>query len=168
MEVFITMNRLTISLALLFISGCSFFEDDDQSQVQLSIQGNSPVLRQMIHVQLTAPAWSKSLSGKDFGSAEWPNYTLPFETPKSGTLLVRVSLSDSAGQHVSSGSIALDIRSDWRWGVDIFLSNRNPTEGCFGCFGYHAFEADSIYQETPTDSLYLVWGGNSIKHPVIY
>ena len=162
------MHRLIASIALLLLTGCSLFESEDQSQVQLGIQGNSDVLRPVIHVQMTAPAWTKTLSGRDFGSAAGPNYTLPFETPKSGKLQINASLEDSTGSPVSSGSITLDIQSDWRWSVDIFLSPKNPSEGCFGCIGHHAFAVDSIYQKTPTDSLYLVWGGNSIKHPAIY
>jgi hypothetical protein len=155
-------------LSLLILAGCSLFEGEDSSEVQLSIHGNSVLLRRVIQVRLTALNWVRSLDGRDFGSGEWPNYTQTIATPKIGILQVDVTLKDSANKRVSFGAITLDIRSDWRWGVDISLVDKNPTEGCFGCFGYKVFSVDSIYQRTPEDSLYLVWGGNWIKHPVLY
>ncbi len=152
---------------LLLLSGCSLFESD-RSEVRLSLQGNPQLLREVIQVQLTASNWTKTLKGTDFQQGESPNSTKAFETPRSGSLRVDVTLRDSANGHVNSASITLDLRSDWRWGVDIFLSDKNPLEGCFGCLGAKAFPVDSFYQSTPLDSLYIVWGGNSIKHPVVY
>jgi hypothetical protein len=108
------------------------------------------------------------LTGADFGYPGSPNRTQSIETPESGNLMVAVVMKDSRGGRVSSGSIMLDIRPDWRWGVDIVLSDKNPYFGCFGCVGYAAFPVDSVFQRSPDDSLYIIWGGNWIKHPVIY
>jgi hypothetical protein len=163
----VMITVITLVLSVL-IAGCSTFRSGDVSEVQLSIQGNSDVLRRVIHVQLTAPRWTEVLTGADFGYPDSPNHTKPLETPEAGNLQVEVVLKDSTGEHVSSGSITIDIRPDWRWGVDIVLWNENPFYGCFGCVGYKAFYVDSVYRRTPEDSLYVVWGGNWIKHPVIY
>ena len=155
-------------IVVLLLSGCSLFESGDSSQVQLSIQGHTDVLRRAMKVELNAPGWSKTLTGLDFGTADAPTYTEPFETPGAGTLQVSILLKDSAGGHLNSGSIALDIRSDWRWGIDFVLSDKNPFYGCFGCTGCKVIVLDSVYRTTPKDSLFIVWGGNSIKHPVVY
>ncbi len=162
------INHIAPSILLLLVAGCSTFESEDSSEMQLSVQGNIEVLRQAINLELAAPGWRKTLTGTDFASPEAANRTQPFATPKSGTLQVQFTLTDSTGDHLSSGAISLDIRSDWRWSVELVLSNQNPLNGCFGCIGYRSFPVDSVFQKAAKDSLYVIWGGNSIKHPVIY
>ena len=161
-------RRMCMSILSLLVAGCSLFENGDSSQVQLSIQGHTDVLRRAIKVELSAPGWGKTLTGSDFGTADAPTLTEAFETPGAGTLQVLFFLRDSTGGHLNSGSVALDIRPDWRWGIDLVLSDKNPFYGCFGCTGFKVIALDSLYQTTPKDSLFVVWGGNSIKHPVVY
>jgi hypothetical protein len=158
---------LSFILLLTFV-GCPLSEGEDESQVRLSIQGNTDLLRRSLSVMLVAPGWIKGLTGRDFGTPESANYTQTFETPHSGNLRIDLLLQDSFGGHPNSGSISVDIRPDWVWDVDIAVSNRNPFYGCFGCIGSQTFALDSVYQRTPGDSLFVIWGGNSIKHPVIY
>ncbi|HEY6951883.1 MAG TPA: hypothetical protein VI758_05715, partial [Bacteroidota bacterium] len=79
------------------------------------------MLRKALAVNISAPGWSKSLTGTDFGTPVAPTYTQTFETPKSGELNVSFALKDSLGNRVNSGSISLDIRRDWVWGVDLVL-----------------------------------------------
>lgn len=158
----------TILIFLVLFVGCSLFESEDSSQIRLSIQGNTNVLRRVISVNITTPRWSRSLTGTDFGTPEAPNYTQTSETPNSGNLDVYVILKDSLGNHANAGSISLTIRPDWIWEVDIVLDNDNPFYSCFGCVGYRGFGVDSVYKRAPEDSLFIVWGGNSIEHPVIY
>jgi hypothetical protein len=166
-ETILPMSFMSV-LFSLFFACCSFFESEDSSQVRLSVQGNTGVLRRVISVSIGAPGWSRSLTGNDFGTPESPIYSQTFDTPTSGDLRISVTLRDSLGGHVNSGTVAVDIRPDWIWQLDIVLDNHNPFNGCFGCIGYKAFGVDSVYQASPGDSLYIVWGGNSIKHPVIY
>jgi hypothetical protein len=162
------MNHITTSILSLLVAGCSIFESEVSSEVRLSIQGNTEVLRRAINLQIAAPGWRKTLSGADFGSPDAPNYSQSFPTPKSGKLQVQFTLTDSLGDHLNSGDISLDIRSDWRWSIDFVLSNQNPFNGCFGCIGYASFPVDSVFQKAAKDSLFVIWGGNSIKHPVVY
>lgn len=161
-------NLAPFLILLLSFAGCFSSEGDDQSQVRLSIQGNTNLLRRSISVTIAAPGWSKELTGRDFGTPEAANYTQTFEIPRSGKLRVDFSLRDSLGGHLNSGSVSVDVHSDWIWDINIVLGNHNPFYSCFGCIGSQSFVLDSVYQRTPSDSLFLVWGGNSIKHPVIY
>jgi hypothetical protein len=48
------------------------------------------------------------------------------------------------------------------------VDSLNPTRGCFGCMGVQAFPLAAPYQRTRSDSVWLVWGGNSIRNPAIY
>jgi hypothetical protein len=167
-DIVIDKRHVSTLILLLVFVGCFLFESEDSSQARLSIQGNTDVLRRAIFVEIRAPGWSKALTGADFGTSGAPTFTQTFETPKWGELQVQIVLRDSTGRHVNSGFVSLDIRTDWIWGIDIVLDNHNPFNGCFGCTGYRSFHVDSVYQRAPEDSLFILWGGNSIKHPVIY
>ncbi len=160
---------LSFSLMLLLASaGCNLTEGDDDSQIRLSIQGNTDLLRRSLSVTIISSGWIQGVTGRDFGTPDAATYTRIFETPHSGNLRVDFRMQDSLGGHQNSGSISLDIRPDWIWDVDFVIGSRNPYYFCFGCLGSRSFALDSVYQSTPSDSLFLVWGGNSIKHPVIY
>lgn len=148
--------------------GCSIFDNDDSSEVQLSIHGNTETLKKVINIELNANGWNKSLNGSDFGTSNSSNYTQSFVTPKSGNLQVKFTLLDSTGIKLNAGVIYLPIKSDWRWSINFVLSKYNPFYHCFGCIGYSSFGINSEFQSTKDDSLFIVWGGNSIKNPVIY
>lgn len=155
-------------LSLFFISiiiGCS---SEDVSELQFSIQGNTSILRKALRVEIASGGWSKTLHGADFGSLDSPVHTKSFVTPTSGSMLIRFTLSDSIRGDVDSGTITLEAKPDWRWSVDFVLSSSNPFNSCFGCLAYSAFPVDSVFQISNQDSLFIIWGGNSIKNPVIY
>ena len=46
---------------------------------------------------------------------------------------------ESDGVLLSTGSVTLPRKSDWRWNVSIHIANANPLELCFGCEGAQAF-----------------------------
>jgi hypothetical protein len=48
------------------------------------------------------------------------------------------------------------------------VDSTNPTRLCFGCIGARAFPLAAAYQRTERDSVWLIWGGNYIRNPVIY
>ena len=148
-----------------FIISCS---SDDSSELQLSIQGNTAILQKAIRVEMTSGGWSKTLYGADFGNYDSQVHSQSFVTPISGNIRIRFTLSDTTGVDLNFGTIALDAKPDWRWSVDFVLSSSNPFNSCFGCIGYSAFSVDSIFQTSNRDSLFVIWGGNSIKNPVIY
>jgi hypothetical protein len=82
---------------------------------------------------------------------------------------VQYQFKDSNGALVSGGRIALDLRKDWGWGIDIYHTDRNPYHMCMGCFGYESFPIlGSAYLTGDGDSVFVIWGGNSISNPVEY
>ncbi len=142
--------------------------DANRSRVRLSIDGNIQTLRRALVVQLITPTWQKTILGSDFGTATAPNYIEALETSTYGTIQTIVRLNDPNGVAKNLGAVSLDIRSDWIWDISIVLDERNPFGVCFGCTGFKAFAVDTVFQQSGGDSLFVVWGGNSINHPAIY
>ncbi len=159
------LKMTSILLCALFL-GCS--SNPDRSQVRLSMNGNVQMLKNTLEVQLITPTWWRTLHGPDFSITIPPDATPYFETPTFGTLQAIIQLHDSTGAVRSSGAIALDIRPDWSWDIWIVLNDRNPFSTCFGCIGSRTIEVNAAFQRSAGDSLFVVWGGNSIKHPAIY
>jgi hypothetical protein len=90
------------------------------------------------------------------------------ETSTSGPDLEVTYQLESGSAVVSTGTVSLPRRSDWRWGVTISASTTNPSEDCFGCFGSQAFPLAEALRAPGQDSIWVVWGGNSIDDPAIY
>jgi hypothetical protein len=90
------------------------------------------------------------------------------ETPLTGTAFVRFWVQGTDGTTVSEGLVELPLKPDWRWEVILGPSIKDPLEGCFGCFGSKAFPLHAAYRFTAEESFWVSWGGNSIKHPVVY
>lgn len=92
----------------------------------------------------------------------------PYSTKSSGDLKIVCSVLSTGGVPAAEDSFALDLKDDWRWGIDFFFSENNPIETCFGCMGFRAIELDPSLGLGDDVLLYIVWGGNSISNPVVY
>ncbi len=164
----LTFRNAALLLLLSALAACSLHDDEEAARVRVSVNGNAALVRRAFTVTIGGIGWSRKITGADLGAPDLPNYTPPFPTPTSGTLQVDVVLRDSTGGHFTHTSIVLDLRPDWIWEVDLVVGRVNPFETCFGCSGTKSCALDSVYQEVPGDSLYIVWGGTSISHPVVY
>jgi hypothetical protein len=91
-----------------------------------------------------------------------------YSTKTAGDLEVRCSIASAQGENLNVGSIKLPLKNDWRWGVQFYISTNDPSDACFGCFGSESFALDSALGYEAEKKLYIVWGGNSISHPVVY
>lgn len=156
-------SAVAIALAAL-VASCG----SGESRIQFGVQGDLEVLRPLLEITAQSGDWSMTLTGDEIGTTESPNYTREFQTPGSGTLLIKAVLKRPDEPVLAEGSIELEIREDWVWGVAVFLTNENPTEMCFGCIGHQAFAVPAGLTGEPRDSLFIVWGGNSIDNPVVY
>lgn len=107
------------------------------------------------------------VTGEDFEGTTGRVDTREYETRRSGTLRVEVEVAPS-GAPIASGEVEIPLRSDWRWNVQLHRGERNPVDTCFGCAGYEAFAVAESARDSPADSLWVVWGGNSISNPVVY
>lgn len=160
-----SISKYLSVLLILILIGCS---PEDTSEIHLSLQGNNTILRKAIKVEMTAGGLNTTLYGKDFSSPDSQLCTKTFITPTSGSIFIKFTLSDAIRGELNSGVITLNAKPDWHWSVDFQLSSENPFNGCFGCVDYKAFPIDSVFQTSNQDSLFIIWGGNSIKNPVIY
>jgi len=162
----IPMNpKLWIVLACVALSGCG---GKAQSQVRFGVFGNYDVLRPLLTVAAEAADWRIELRGTAIGTDAEPERTDPYVTPDHGTLRVAVVLARPGEAPLAADTLSLDIRRDWRWGVDVWLVDHNPTDACFGCKGSRAIAVPDSLVPGVADSLYIVWGGNFISHPVVY
>jgi hypothetical protein len=158
-------RMLAALLLAVLISGC---EDTEESQFLVGLQGRTDVLRPLITVTASGPGWEVELEGPEIRSDGSDNYSRVFRTPGRGTLRVVARLQSADGEELALGSAELDLRRDWVWSMDIWLNEGDPTETCMGCMGVLAFQVPNDLLPEVADSLYLVWGGNSISDPVIY
>jgi hypothetical protein len=88
-------------------------------------------------------------------------------TETSGTLTIAYTLEIS-NTIVSEGRVTLALQDDWIWGARVEVDSLNPTRYCMGCFGTKSFPLAAAYRRVPADSVWVTWGGNSIKNPGIY
>ena len=167
------MSRQLMRLsALLILAACS----PDESRVELSIQPDPPLSTADIrvtfedglrrwHVDVDGPL---SFSGAPERSSLSTFSAGPYNTRTNGTLKVSF-VATRDGDTISTGSVELPLRPDWEWGVTLRAQRGDPATGCLGCVGIQAFPiAESFQQQGMSESIYLVWGGNSIKNPVVY
>lgn len=125
----------------------------------------------MISLVLTDGKRSWKLEGEDFApDAEGPHSfgeTPALKTETAGTLKTSFELR-AKNELVSAGEFEIPLRSDWQWSVDFLIGANIRYQNCFGCLGQKAFPLADNFRAVANDSVYVVWGGNSIKHPVIY
>jgi hypothetical protein len=134
----------------------------------VGVAGRTDLLRPRLTIFATAGRWERAWRGDEIGSGDAPDASAPVPTPDQGMLEVRAVLTTDDGALLASGATQLVLESDWRWGVTVWWTNRDPALDCFGCTGRLAIPIPESLRATPADSLYIVWGGNSIRNPVIY
>jgi hypothetical protein len=86
---------------------------------------------------------------------------IDYVTRNAGTMRIHVTVA--APDTIAVGDIELPLRKDWRWGVSVYVSDRNPAEDGF-CVDAKAFP---LRKPVPVaDSLYISWGGLPISQNV--
>lgn len=162
-------SYISLLLAAALLTGCGVFSDED---AEISVDYAGPIVAPdvTLHVLLTDGG---SLRASAEGALEDCASSAPclfdrLATPIDGTVDVTFELNDAAiSEAVVSGRIRLPLRPDWRWEVSFQPDSTNPLHRCFGCVDAQAFALPSSWSPAG-DSLYVVWGGNSISSPVIY
>ncbi|MFH1006082.1 MAG: hypothetical protein V1800_01105 [Candidatus Latescibacterota bacterium] len=146
-------------------SGCS----EDRALARVKLYDDTLLTKEMVVITIDdgQSKWRFGSSSLHSNSGGWS--TPEIETRKEGTLLVDYQFKDSEGVVVSTGQVKLGLRRDWRWGIDVFHSDQNPYHMCMGCFGYESFPIMiPAYVTSDSDSVFVIWGGNSISNPVVY
>jgi hypothetical protein len=162
------MNRYlgTVVFGLLVLCcGCS----EDRALVRVKLYPDSLLTKNMVTITVDdgQAKWRFDSSSLRSYLGAWS--TPELETRSYGSLLVKYQFDDPEGEVVSTGELLLGLRGDWRWGVDIFPRDDSHNRTCMGCFGYESFPIlDPAYTTSESDSVYIIWGGNSISNPVVY
>lgn len=156
-------HHLAVVLVFLAALGCSMTGDEAHARVHYSQGGKLP--RELLTVTVTDPMGIRTLRGSDIG-ASWSDGR-QFPTATSGSL--QLAFRFAAGSVVASeGAVEVPLRTDWSYDFTLSVDSLDPTRYCLGCMGHRAFPLDAAYRGSPRDSVWLVWGGNYIKNPVIY
>ena len=156
-------RRTLILTSVLLLAGCG------ESLVRVSFRAREPLDISMLRVEIRDGGRVRRFTGSDFRPRGGGMYDSPeVGTFAAGTLHISYALVTDANQTVSRGELELPLRSDWRYGIDILPDTSDPTRHCFGCMGSRSFALLPEWRAPAFDSVYVVWGGNSIRNPVVY
>jgi hypothetical protein len=146
------------------------YGEDREARVRFVVIESPTLTPAMTTVRFTDGSSVRTVTGSDFRIDDFAQPHTPwFSTRTSGSLEVDIQIDGPAsGATVSEGRIELPLQNDWRWEVHLHFQDTNPVESCLGCFGYQAFSVSPAFQRSLADSLYVVWGGNSISNPAVY
>lgn len=130
---------------------------------------NKKITKDDISIEYKDNDFSYSINGKDFFVDKYfaQQHTDKYETSKKDTFYISFRIT-KMGETIAKGNLSLLLKNDWSWQIDFHIADKNPIYGCFGCQGYKSFPIDLDYKSSPSDSLYVIWGGNYITFPVIY
>ncbi|MBS1271446.1 MAG: hypothetical protein MAGBODY4_00577 [Candidatus Marinimicrobia bacterium] len=111
---------------------------------------------------------TRSVSTGSFLNLPYSHQTKKFYTDNDGSLKVRFRIFTESNDSIAFGKIKLDLKPDWSWNIRFHRGETNPFNACFGCQGYQSFPLDTVYRQSGSDSVFVIWGGNSISNPVVY
>ncbi len=150
-----------LCVSLMFVA-C---RDSDEARIAVTYRADAIVPRAQTTVSITAGRRRYVVEGAELLPVNGNVRYLP--TPMSGEATVDIAMRDAQGA-IATGQVVLPLKSDWEWGVDLWVDSVNPSRLCFGCFGSLSFPLRSGVRRSARDSLWVVWGGNSIRNPVVY
>jgi hypothetical protein len=173
----ITRVRLPIGLSLLLALTTSCVLPEPRAEVEFSYAdftgGGAPP--SWLSIRYDDGTGERELR-VDAGTQEGIVVMFPRRrTATTGLLHVRAALVRAPGDTAAKASVALTLRPDWRWGVDLFTAAGAYDEPCNGCIGHQSFPfriaPDRSSGSPPLivpDSLHVVWGGTSISRVSVY
>jgi hypothetical protein len=156
------MHRMPLMLSMaLVVGGCH-----EGSKISAVARLDPPLTVDMLTVNVRDDTRAWSWRGSDFHrSLELPTpTTLSRETRTEGDVAVSFRLV-ADGATVSEGAVTLPLKRNWNWGVQVVSATSDPREACFGCVGSKAFPLAPEYRGPDRDSVWLLWGGDSLAGP---
>jgi hypothetical protein len=162
--VYVNESRFLLPLVTLVLA-CSH----EDSKISAVARLDPPLTVRMLTVSVRDDSREWTWRGSDFHSSlEWPTpTTTERDTRTRGEIDIAFRL-DARGTTVSEGRVKLPLRPDWRWGVQVVSATLNPADACSDCSGSKAFPLAPEYRGPERDSVWLIWGGKSIREPAVY
>ena len=140
----------------------------DQASVSYSFFEEPGFSVELVLLEFSDGDRTRRLKSDDFvGAAGSRRDSGIFETSTAGELVTSFSLVQGSDT-LASGELRIDLRRDWAWSISFLRVAEDPSATCFGCIGSMPYALSAEAQSTPADSLWLVWGGNSISNPVVF
>lgn len=154
------------SFIFLLLAAATACSPGDEARVSVQYVPRTGVAALTPSVVVAAPGLNRTLSSAEIGASSLGEVQ-EIATPTTGRLDVQYSLA-GGGNAASTGAVHIDLRPDWTWGIRISIDSVSPLRGCFGCVAAQSFPLSAAYRRGPADSVWVSWGGNSIKNPVVY
>nr|MBN2278502.1 hypothetical protein [candidate division Zixibacteria bacterium] len=112
----------------------------------------------------SSPIDSTAITAEQFGL-----FTRPLVTALEGNLDINIKFVGDKEEILSEKELTISLKPDWEWTVMIRFSDREPHgTGCRGCTGFEEMTIPEALVFEKGLRLFVFWGGNSIKNPVIY
>jgi hypothetical protein len=158
------LRRRLIPLFTLAVAAC-----DEDARISVSADLGPRLATEMLTVTIIDVNRVIRFTGADFRSdGQSIPTTDQVATSTSGPDLQVSFTFTNADTHLSGGTVSLPRRGNWDWHVRVQAATTSPEEGCFGCLGSKAFELAQSFRAPDRDSIWVVWGGNSISDPATY
>jgi hypothetical protein len=162
----IRLYRLA-AMVLLVLNTCAC--RGDKALVSVEYTGGPFWEKLSLQLHISADGEIREINHADLHRGRNGHFTTgEIETPSTGSLEIGFTLRASDGTTVSTGTVELPLKPDWRWNIVLLPTINDPKIHCFGCFGSKAFPLDPKFRATEKESLWIYWGGNSISNPVVY
>ena len=125
----------------------------------------------LISINYTDNKYSYKFSENDFisGKGYGELHTITVASDTKGKSIIDFKIS-KLNETLASGILSVQLKNDWarRVGFDIGNYNFIPNSSFGGRTGYVSYPVLGKFKTSRNDSLYIIWGGNSISRPVIY
>lgn len=158
------MVRLRLSLPLLVAAALTLFAacDDETAPSQMTLRVRAEPLPGPfagLNVEVRTSTGVRIFAMPEDFEVETAVATAgPFPVPSSGMATVAFVL-EPGGARISSGEVSFPLRPDFRWGVDFFRLQDDPSRLCFGCQGSESFPILFEARRNPEESVWVTWGG---------
>lgn len=169
----------TLSVVAVVLAACTVLApastpttsgQQQRAEVELRVAHNVELKRgHTIAVTLSDARQTRTLTQGEFTAIQEGHFIAgPFETATTGDLDVTGALVDVGGTELAKASVDLPLAPDRRYGVWIVVGRGDQTTGCLGCAGSRSVPLDPSLGYARDVSLAIVWGSNSISHPVVH
>jgi hypothetical protein len=128
--------------------------------------GGTQLPLEMLSVTIDDGGETKVLRGDDIGGSSHRRGR-PVPTKPEGVMRVSFRF-EAQGVVASEGAVEVPLRDDRAYGFEILLDSVNPMPRWFGIQEARAFPLARRYQRSAADSIWVLWGTNSIKNPVTF